>query len=643
MVFNMQENIKKVLYWEDTPQTKIIKKAYDLGLVGEEVLEKVLNDDSIEKALKGIYGDTYQNRMLGRVGQKFDYTLSAYTIASNCTDPYDCEVGLEEIKKVMDKAVQVPRSVYIKYYKLSEKLDKLKKQEYARISKQADRIITGEEYIERLSPSEEEGRVRGGKRNVEATLLLRGEEVTSDEDGFRVEELIRKQEKILKDYAKETGIWVDRDIIEKDWLFVDKGEEAKVYDDGNYIKKVFDYQFFSLSPLEFIDNRISLHNFMFEETSYELIGFTETNRGLSFILRQPYIQNYSKTPVSVIREEMVNNGFNVMDEKSYYNNNYIVEDLHHKNVLTNDTTGKLYFIDTVVSLNEEGEGYGGKRKYNKIRVTSKTIEKSLNNISELYLKGVIDDETFQKAEELYIEKAKKANIGEIRVWSGKRMKKISDKEWRRVDENEEKRDDFLYNLKSEYVIDFDKKNKNVFLNFYRNYPNEILDDLFVNKTIANLSNNLDESVVEHISKTQFILSNKSKYESESVGYWVGAFDESYNQINLNKDIYSEFSGDYYGQEQLLRVNLHEIGHKLYRDNLIDSETLFSLWETGERVSKQSRLDYEENFCELFAATLIALSDQGDTEDNTELSWVREDAPKSLDILLPIIKSLKYEK
>jgi hypothetical protein len=242
-----------------------------------------------------------------------------------------------------------------------------------------------------------------------------------------------------------------------------------------------------------------------------------------------------------------------------------------------------------------------------------------------------------------IEKGKKANIGEIREWGGKRMKKVSEGKWELVNEHEEKRDDFLDNLKYNHVIDFGKKDKNTFLNFYRNYPNEILDDLFVNKTIGNLSNNLDESVVKHISKTKFILANKTKYERESGGYWVGAFDEDFNQINLNKDIYDEFGTDYYGQEQLMKVNLHEIGHKLYRDDLIESELLFDLWETGERVSKQAKLDYEENFCELFAAILIALGDQGNLEDNQDLNWLKEDAPKSVELLLPILKELKYEK
>ena len=45
----------------------------------------------------------------------------------------------------------------------------------------AERIIRGEKYLKRLSPEEEQGRIEGGKINVEATLILgRGKKTESE-------------------------------------------------------------------------------------------------------------------------------------------------------------------------------------------------------------------------------------------------------------------------------------------------------------------------------------------------------------------------------------------------------------------------------------------------------------------------------
>lgn len=48
--------------------------------------------------------------------------LSAYTIAKNCTDANDCKVGLAELNVYFDKTKTPKTSMYIRLYKLSEKL-----------------------------------------------------------------------------------------------------------------------------------------------------------------------------------------------------------------------------------------------------------------------------------------------------------------------------------------------------------------------------------------------------------------------------------------------------------------------------------------------------------------------------------------
>jgi len=52
-------------------------------------------------------------------------TLSAYTIAANCTDVSDCKVGLSELNSYLANAEKPCNSAYIRFYKLRNKLEKL--------------------------------------------------------------------------------------------------------------------------------------------------------------------------------------------------------------------------------------------------------------------------------------------------------------------------------------------------------------------------------------------------------------------------------------------------------------------------------------------------------------------------------------
>lgn len=338
MMDNMRDNIVKILF-PVKHQIITIKKSFESGVINEDQ-RNLLLDNILEKAKSGIYKMTSENKKLGRVGQKYGS------------------------KKEVNK--------------------------YQKIKDYAEKVIRGEKHIERLSSKEEQGRLLGGRANVEASLLI-GRYAISDKS--EIDEISKKvdlQEKELEDYAKENNLWIDQKEIEK-WERLGGGEEASVYPSKTgYVKKIYDYKLFSFSPLEFIDNRISLHNFLFKETAYELIGFTKNkDRGFQFVVEQPYIDLSENTPVKNVKEEMEKRGFKDMDGNSYYNDNYIIDDLHHKNVLTSKS-GKLYFIDTVPYLNEEGEGYGGKRKYNSIKF-EKSEEQDIEKAESFKDKKTEDD------------------------------------------------------------------------------------------------------------------------------------------------------------------------------------------------------------------------------------------------------------
>lgn len=231
-----------------------------------------------------------------------------------------------------------------------------------------------------------------------------------------------------------------------------------------------------------------------------------------------------------------------------------------------------------------------------------------------------------KVNEGKIEKGRKANIGEIRVWSGKRMQKQPDGGWEPVNEYKEKLDDFLYDLKHNYVLGFDQKDIGVFKQFYRGYPEAMRESACMAFVIRETANNLPERIVNTLSKIRVNLVPQSKFQQEADGFWVGAYDELTNEVYINSEVYNDYGQDYQGQVEMAKTILHEYGHKLHRSGIVDTEILVELWMGKERVSEQATLDIDENFCESFAAYLMALNDVGDIEDNRDMRDFEEEFP-----------------
>ena len=92
---------------------------------------------------------------------------------------------------------------------------------------------------------------------------------------------------------------------------------------------------------------------MFPETKYELAGFTGIENGIN---RTPYIevvlkQDLVKDAVQADEEEIVNFmnslGFKQIGEAKFSNGEYIVADLHPRNVLR-DRNGVIYVVDDII-------------------------------------------------------------------------------------------------------------------------------------------------------------------------------------------------------------------------------------------------------------------------------------------------------
>lgn len=231
---------------------------------------------------------------------------------------------------------------------------------------------------------------------------------------------------------------------------------------------------------------------------------------------------------------------------------------------------------------------------------------------------------------------------EVKVQEGKRgglyyesKGKIPKQEESRRLENKDK-EDFLYTLQYNYIVDFNKKDPKIFENFYENYPKELRDNHSFLAVIGDISNNLPKEVVYNISKIPIQLLSESRYSEEARGYWAAVYDHDYKYIALNKEVYQSLSRDYHTQEQYHRVLLHEYAHRLIYDSIISEQMTFELWDTKERVSTQARLDYNENTADSFAAFLMSLDDEMYAED------LKEEFPKTYQIWVNWLKEVNYE-
>lgn len=159
----------------------------------------------------------------------------------------------------------------------------------------------------------------------------------------------RKETEKLLEYISENNLWIQNIDFSK---FVSQGAEQRVYlKNSTTVLKLNDAIYYSYWT-DYFHNLI-LHNFFFEDTAYNLIGFTKENDSLYAVVEQSFVTISQTTNLSQVKEFLGNNGFLNNRNNDYYNKDIgiILEDLHDENVLTNN--GILYFIDTVFYLTDE--------------------------------------------------------------------------------------------------------------------------------------------------------------------------------------------------------------------------------------------------------------------------------------------------
>ena len=168
--------------------------------------------------------------------------------------------------------------------------------------------------------------------------------------GFENEKHFKKQEETrLEDFITERNLWINKIDFSQ---YVSEGAEQRVFlKDGEHVIKLNDAIYYS-SWKEYLYNLL-LHNYFFQDTAYELSGFTKENDVLYVVVQQNYVSITTPTDLNEVKQFMKSNGFVNNRNNDYINSELgiILEDLHDENVLTQN--GILYFIDTVFYLTDE--------------------------------------------------------------------------------------------------------------------------------------------------------------------------------------------------------------------------------------------------------------------------------------------------
>ena len=150
----------------------------------------------------------------------------------------------------------------------------------------------------------------------------------------------------LKDWAISNDCWINKDTL---GTYSDRGSENEVYAslDSKYVYKLNDFRYSDDNLTSFFE-RIFVHNMLFPDCYYLLIGFAENRDGkICAVLRQPFILSQREATLQEIDDEMERLGFRKEQEGYFTNGDYDIFDAVPNNVLMGDD-GHLYFIDTII-------------------------------------------------------------------------------------------------------------------------------------------------------------------------------------------------------------------------------------------------------------------------------------------------------
>ena len=165
---------------------------------------------------------------------------------------------------------------------------------------------------------------------------------------FEHQQRIKEEQKLaLISFATKNKL-IREEFIDSE-LYLTEGGEAKVFlsVDGTHVIKINDGVYYN-TWLDFL-NSLCIHNLLFPETSYELIGFSLKDE-LFAIVKQNFILSNEVVDLNEVEMILNTNGFLKIKKLDYYNQEIGIrlEDIHDENVIKQN--GVYFFIDTVFYL-----------------------------------------------------------------------------------------------------------------------------------------------------------------------------------------------------------------------------------------------------------------------------------------------------
>lgn len=156
--------------------------------------------------------------------------------------------------------------------------------------------------------------------------------------------LKEKQAQFLRSYAEKNGLWLSS--LPEGSQYLTRGGEAQIYlaSDALDVIKINDAIYYATWEEYF--NSVIIHNLLFPNTAYSVMGFTEISNGLHIVVQQPFVEG-KQAALEHIEEFLTFNGFANIKRQDYYNKEFglLLEDMHDENVIAKGDL--LFFIDTV--------------------------------------------------------------------------------------------------------------------------------------------------------------------------------------------------------------------------------------------------------------------------------------------------------
>jgi Serine/Threonine/Tyrosine Kinase found in polyvalent proteins len=164
--------------------------------------------------------------------------------------------------------------------------------------------------------------------------------------------LKERQNEFLKSYALQSGIWLTS--LPSDAHYLTRGGESKIFMDTDKLNviKVNDGVYYATWAEYFTS--LVVHNLLFPNTAYSLVGFAEDDAKLCAVVRQPFIKG-QQAKLEDIKALLTFNGFTNTKRQDYFNEEFglILEDMHDENVISQQDV--LFFIDTVFYVTQQSK------------------------------------------------------------------------------------------------------------------------------------------------------------------------------------------------------------------------------------------------------------------------------------------------